>query len=427
MTTAQRPSSLWRHRDFMHLWGGQAVSEVGSQVTFIALPLLAVITLHATTFEAALLEAAGSAAFLLIALQAGSLVDRWRKKRIMVWSDLLRGVLLASVPVAHLAGILTLAQLYVVALLISVLTVFFDVAYQAYLPMLVADDQLVDGNAKIGGSQSFAQVAGPSVGGALVGAVGAAYAVAVDVVSFAVSAVLTGRVRDPEPAPEPRPAGARLRTEIRAGLAFVFGHRVLRKVLGCTATHNFFANMTGALDVVFLVRVLGASGRTVGFVFALGALGGLAGAALARRLATRVGTARIVWVSVLVEAPFLFARPFAFSGWGVLLVSLTGAGMAAASVVYNVAQVSYRQAVTPRHLLGRMTASARFVVWGVSPLGAVAGGALGTLLGIRTTLFIAAVGGSLSVLWVLASPLARVRDVADLPPELGGTAAVAAS
>lgn len=421
MTTAQRPGSLWRHRDFMYLWGGQAVSEVGSQVTFIALPLLAVITLHATTFQAALLAAAGSAAFLLVALQAGTLVDRWRKKRIMVWADLLRGVLLATIPAAQLAGVLTLAQLYVVALLVSVLTVFFDVAYQSYLPMLVAEDQLVDGNAKIGGSQSFAQVAGPSVGGALVGAVGAAYAVAVDVLSFAVSTVLTGRIQDPEPTPEPRPAGTRLRTEVREGLAFVLGHPVLRKVVGCTATHNFFSNMTGAVEVVFLVRVLGASGRVVGFVFALGALGGLAGAALARRLADRVGTARIVWVSLVAGTPFLFAQPLAFSGWGVLLVSLTGAGMAATSVVYNVAQISYRQTVTPRRLLGRMTASTRFIIWGVMPLGALTGGALGTLLGVRPTLFIGAAGASLAVLWVLASPLGRVRDVADLPPELGGT------
>lgn len=423
MSTVQPSGSLWRHRNFMYLWGGQAVSEVGSQVTFIALPLLAVVTLHATTFEAALLEAAGSAAFLLVALQAGSLVDRWRKKRIMVWSDLLRGVLLATIPLAQLAGVLTLAQLYVVALLISTLTVFFDVAYQSYLPILVAEDQLVDGNSKIGGSQAFGRVAGPSVGGTLVGTVGAAYAVAVDVLSYAVSTALTARIRDPEPVPDPRPAGTRLRTEIREGLAFVLRHPVLSKVVACTATFNFFSNMSGAVEVVFLVRVLDASGGVIGAVFALGALGGLTGAVLARRLAARVGTARIVWVSIVAGMPFLFARPFAFSGWGVLLVSLTSAGLTATSVVYNVAQVSYRQTVTPRRLLGRMNASTRFVVWGVMPLGAVAGGAFGTLLGIRVTLFLGAVGASLSVLWILASPLGRVREVADLPPELGGRTA----
>lgn len=420
MTSSRNPASLWRHRDFLHLWSGQAVSEVGSQVTTIALPLLAVTTLHATTFEVAVLAAATSSAFLLVALQAGTLVDRWRKKRVLVWSDLLRGLLLATVPVAWLLGVLTLGQLYVVALVASVLTVFFDVAYQSYLPLLVAQDQLVDGNAKIAGSQSFGMVAGPSLGGLLVGAVGAAYAVAADVVSFAISTVLTARIRTAEPAPAPRPAGTRLRTEIREGLAFVLGHRVLCRVVACTATANFFSNVTGALDVVFLVRVLGASGRTVGLVFALGALGGLAGATLASRLAARVGTARIIWMSILLEAPFLFAVPLAFRGWGVLLVSVGVAGMSAAAVLYNVAQVSYRQTVTPRHLLGRMNASTRFIVWGVMPLGALTGGALAGVLGIRATLLLAAAGGSLAALWVLTSPLGRVRDIADLPAALGG-------
>jgi len=383
---------------------------------------LAVTALHATTFEVALLEAASSAAFLLVALQAGALVDRWRKKRVLVWSDLLRGVLLATIPLANLAGVLTLVQLYVVAFAVSVLTVFFDVAYQSVLPILVADDQLVDGNAKMAGSQSFAEVAGPSLGGVLVGAVGAAYAVAVDVLSFAVSTVLTTRVRGLGPtelATGSRAAGPALRTQIREGLAFVFGHPVLRQVVGCTATANFFASVAGALDVVFLVRVLGAGSRAVGFVFALGALGGLAGAVLARRLADGIGTARIIWVSILAEIPFLFARAFAFPGIGVLLVSLTWAGMSATGVVYNVAQVSYRQSVTPRHLLGRMNASTRFVVWGVMPLGALTGGLLGSLLGIRPTLFLAAVGGSLSVLWILLSPLARARNLTDLTPADG--------
>ena len=194
--------------------------------------------------------------------------------------------------------------------------------------MLRVEDQLVDANAKISGSQSFAEVAGPSLGGVLVSAIGAAYTVGVDVLSFAVSTVLTARIRDPETARVATSAPVAvspLRGQIREGLAFVFGHPILAKVVGCTATANFFASVAGALDVVFLVRVLGASSRVVGFVFALGALGGLAGAVMARQLANRIGTARIIWVSILAEAPFLFARAFAFPGVGVLLVSLTWA------------------------------------------------------------------------------------------------------
>lgn len=416
---ARTASSLWGSRDFMRLWGGQAVSELGSAVTMLALPLLAVSPLHASTFEVALLSAAGSAAFLVVALQAGALVDRWRKKRVMVWSDVLRAALLATVPLAQAAGVLTLAQLYVVALATSVLTVFFDVAYQSYLPILVNGDQLVDGNAKIAGSQSFAQVAGPSIGGALVSAFGAAYALVADVASFAVSTVLTSQVRDPEPPPTPQQAGIRMRDQVREGLEFVLRHPVLRKVVGCTATFNFFSSATEALVVVFLVRVLHASPWMVGGVFALGAVGGLAGAALAAPLARRVGGSRIIWISILCEVPFLFGTPLAFSGWGVLLVSLTAFGGSAAAVVYNVAQVSYRQAVTPAPLLGRMNASTRFIVWGVNPLGALAAGALASVTSIRTSLLVAAVGASLAGLWVLASPLRTARDLTDLPPGLG--------
>jgi len=400
----------------MLMWTGQAVSEVGSQVTLLALPLLAALTLHATTFEIAALSAATSAAFLLVALQAGALVDRLSKRRVMVRSDVLRALALATVPAAKALGLLTIWQLYAVALITSVLTVFFDVAYQSYLPVLVGHDQLVDGNAKIGGSQSFAQFAGPSLGGLLVGAVGAAYAVIVDVISFVVSTGATAAIRDPEVTPQRRPAGTRLRVEIAEGLGFVLRHPILKMVVGCTATSNFFSSMWGGVEIVFLVRVLHASPRVIGVVFALGAVGGLAGAALSRRLARAIGSARIIWVSLLLAVPFAFAGPAAFPGWGLLLISVSVFALTLSAVVYNVAQVSYRQAVTPSALLGRMNASTRFIVWGVMPLGALAGGALGTLIGIRPTLYVAAAGQSLAVLWVIASPLFGLRDVPATDP-----------
>lgn len=416
--TGPRPPTLWRHRDFMLLWTGQAVSEVGSQVTMLAIPLLAALTLHATTFEIALLTAASSAAFLLVALQAGALVDRMRKKRVMVRADLLRALVIATVPLAQVLGVLTIWQLYVVSLATSVLTVFFDVAYQSYLPVLVDTDQLTDGNAKIGASQSFAQFAGPGLGGLLVAAVGAAYAVVVDAVSFVVSMVSTSAIHDPEPAPASRPPGTRLRTEIAEGLGFVLRHPILKRVVGCTATGNFFSSMWGGVEIVFLVRVLHASPRVIGVVFALAALGGLIGAALCARVTRAVGSARIIWLSQLVVIPFLYAGPSAFPGWGVLLISVSGFAGGVMSVIYNVSQVSYRQAVTPRHLLGRMNASTRFIVWGVMPLGALAGGALATVIGIRPTLYVAATGGSLAVLWVIFSPLYGLRDV----PAVAGVA-----
>jgi MFS family permease len=407
---------LWRHRDFLLLWGGQSISEIGSSVTTLALPLLAVISLHASTFEVGALTACTTAAFLLVALPAGAWVDRWRRKPVLVWSDAGRVVLIGSIPVAKAFGVLTLGQLYAVALLTGVLTVFFDVAYQSYLPFLVEPDQLVDGNGKIGASQSFAQVAGPSVGGALVGSIGAAYAVVVDAASFGVSTAATAAIRRRDPPPVPKQNRSRLRDDIREGLAFVVRHPILKKVVGCTGTYNFFSSMMFAVEAVFLVRTLHASPGVIGLVFSAGSVGGLIGGVVAGRLARRIGSARIIWVSVVVAAPFGLLIPLAGRGWGVALV---GGGMFAgsmSSVVYNVAQVSYRQAICPPRLLGRMNASVRFIVWGTMPLGGLAGGGLGALIGARMTTLVAALGGCTAALWVVFSPLRGMRDVPTQEP-----------
>lgn len=406
-----RPAPLWRHRSFMLLWTGQAVSEVGSQVTGVAVPLVALLTLHASTFEVALLSAANGAAFLFVALQAGAVIDRVRKRPVLLSTDLARALLLATVPVAQAFGALTLAQLYAVALLSSVLTVFFDVAYQSVLPLLVEPDQLVDGNGKIGASQSFAQLGGPPLGGLLVAAVGGAYAVAVDAASFLVSTAATAAMGVDEPRPAPAAAGRRLGTEIREGLGFVLRHPVLAKVVGCTGTANFFSGMSGAVEVVFLVRVLHAGSAVVGLVFGLSAVGGLLGAATSGWISRRVGSARTIWLSLSVTAPFALLGPLAFPGWGVLLLTAAAAVTSFGAVVYNTAQVSYRQAITPARLLGRMNASVRFVVWGTIPVGALLGGVLGSLLGVRATLLVAALGGCTAALWVIFSPLFGRRDV----------------
>lgn len=410
-----KSDSLLRNRNFMLLWGGQTVSDTGSAVTQLALPLLAVITLGASTFQVSLLEAASSAAFLFVALQAGAIVDRLRKKRIMVVSDVVRAVALASVPIAKAAGQLTIWQLYAVALVMSVATVFFDVSYQSFLPAVVTKEQLVDGNGKLASTDSFARLAGPSLGGALVGAIGAAYAVAVDIVSFVVSGIATQAIEDNEPVPAPREKGRKLRTDIREGMSFVVGEPILSRVVRSTATSNFFSSLGGAVSAVFLVRTLHASPLVIGLVFSLGAIGGLAGAASAAKLARRFGSARIIWVALLIDVPFSFATPLAFRGAGILLVAVADASLGFAAVVYNTAQVSYRQAITPQPLMGRMNASVRFIVWGVQPLGALAGGGLATLLGFRPTLFIAAAGAAFSAYWVIRSPLFGMRDVPAAP------------
>jgi MFS family permease len=409
----RRPrGGLWDHRDFLLLWGGQTVSEMGSAVTQLALPLTAVVVLKATTFQVGLLTTATTAAFALIALPAGAIVDRLLKRKIMVSCDVIRMLLIGSVPAAAALGVLTLAQLYVVALAAGVCTVFFDVSYQSYLPALVSREQLMDGNGKLGASQSFAQLAGPGLGGGLVALAGAAGAMTADAVSYAVSVGSLLAIRTRERPQQAAGTGVRgLRAEIAEGLGFVVRHPILRKIVACTGTSNLFNAMAMALEIIFLVRVLHVRPAVTGLLIALSALGGVAGGVLSGRLARRIGSARIIWVSILVFGVPSLLVPLAWRGWGVVLFPAGYAALFFAGVVYNVAQVSYRQAVCPPRLLGRMNAAVRWIVWGTLPLGALIGGALGSTIGVRPTLWIGFIGSWAAGFWVFFSPLRRMRDI----------------
>jgi MFS family permease len=408
---------LLRHRDFRLLWGGESVSELGSQVSLLAIPLLAVRTLHATAFEMGLLTAASTAAFLIVGLPAGVWVDRVRRRRLMIGADLGRVLALGSIPVAAAVGGLTLAQLFVVTLVSGVLTVFFDVAYQSYLPALVGREHLVEGNAKLTGSAEVAAVAGPGVAGALVQAVGSSAAVAVDSVTFFVSAVAVGAIRSPEPKPTvPEGGHAGLMEGIAQGLRFVFGNALLRAIAATTATSNLFSGVAAAVEIVFLVRQVHASPGVIGLLFALGGVGGVAGAFSAGPIARRVGGARATIIGIAGSVGALLI-PLTMPGAGLLYF---GAGLLMVSfsaTVYNVNQVSFRQRLCPDRLLGRMNATMRFVVWGVLPIGALIGGIMGAVFGLRTTLWIGALGQAVAGIWLLASPMRRLRDFPDPPPE----------
>ena len=425
--------SLWRHRDFLLLWGGQTVSEMGSAITQLALPLTAVVLLGASTLQVGLLTAAATAAFALIALPAGALVDRHAKRRLMIWCDAARLVIIGSVPVAAGLGVLTLAQLYVVAATAGVCTVFFDVAYQSLLPVLVDKQDLVDGNGKLGATQSFAQVTGPGIGGGLVGLVGAAGAMTADAISYGVSVVSLLAIRAREPAPQDhedhedhqdhqdhrdhhrhRPG---LRAEIAEGLSFVLRHPILRKIVAATGTANLFLTMAIALEIVFLVRVLHVRPAGTGLLVAAGSLGGVAGGVLSGRLARAIGSARIIWFSLLVLSLPSFLAPLAEPGWRVAAFPVGLAASTFSGVVYNVAQVSYRQAICPPRLLGRMNAAVRWVVWGTIPLGGILGGVFGTVLGVRPTLWLGFAGCWAAGFWVFFSPLRRLRDVPQEGPQ----------
>jgi len=402
--------TLWRHRNFLLLWSGQTISEMGSAVTQLALPLTAVIVLRASTFQVGALTAAETLPFALIALPAGAIVDRRTKRWLMIWCDIGRMLIIGSVPLAAAFGTLTLGQLYAVAVAAGVCTVFFDVSYQSYLPALIGTDELVEGNGKLGATQAFAQLAGPGLGGGLVGLIGAARALSADAISYAVSvaSLLAIRAREEQPHPDQR---QRLTTEIKEGLTFVLRHPILRKIVACTGTANLFGSMAMALQIIFLIRVLHVRPAATGLLIAVAALGGVVGGALSGRLSRRIGSARIIWFSMLVLSLPQLLVPLAEPGWRVAAFAVGLAGFWFSAVIYNVAQVSYRQAICPPRLLGRMNAAVRWIVWGTLPIGGLLGGAFGTALGIRATLWVAFAGSWLAGWWVFFSPLRTMRDI----------------
>jgi MFS family permease len=406
---------LWRHPDFLKLWSAETISQFGSQVSALALPLVAILVLDASAFEVAALGTIEFLPFILFTLPAGVWVDRLPRRPILIAGDFGRAALLATIPVAYVADVLTLGQLYVVGFLVGICTVFFDVAYQSYLPSLVTRDQIIDGNSKLEISRSTAQIGGPGVGGALVEIFTAPYAVLVDAVSFLGSGLFVLRIRkQEEPTVSPRADGVKpsMWTELKEGLRFVLGNPNLRAQAGCTATSNFFFSVTFSILLVYVVRELELSPGVIGFVFSVGASGSLLAAFTATRVSRRFGIGRTTIAVTLVQGPATALIAFAPEG-NRAIPYLLGSQLLLAFVivVYNIVQLSYRQAICPPRLQGRMNSVMRFIVWGTIPPGTLAGGALGTWIGLRETIVIGAIGGGLSFLWILLSPQRRLRDM----------------
>jgi MFS family permease len=376
---------------------------------------VAVETLTVDEFEVGVLAALTTAAFLLVGLPAGAWVDRVRRRGVLIAGDIGRAVLLATVPVAWWTGMLTLWQLYAVAFLHGILTVFFDVAYQSYLPHLVGRGNLVEGNSRLESVRALSHVGGPGAAGSLIQVVTAPVALLADAAALALSAVFVIRIAKREA--RPRRPDTHLMRDIAEGLRFVLGHRLLRSIAACTGTANLCSAATGAMLIFFLRRDLGLDAGVIGLILSVAGIGGVVGALVARRFAAWVGQGPAIWLSAGCTAPFALLFPLAEPGWRIWLAAAGGAVVAVGVVVYNVTQVSFRQAVTPDHLLGRMNATMRFLVWGTQPIGAIVGGALGSSLGARTTLVIGAVGGSLAFLAVLLSPLRTMRELPSTPTE----------
>lgn len=404
------------HPDFRRLWTGDALGQFGAQLTGLALPVYAVQSLDATEWQMGLLTAAETAAFLVIGLPAGAWVDRMRKRRVLLASDLARAAVLTVVVVAAMTGHASIPLLIGAGLVISVASVFFDVSHQSYVPGLVGLDHIVEGNSKLQATQSVAAVAAPAVGGLLLKVITAPALIAVNVVMYVTSAFAVWRIRHVETPPHPdthRP----LRTEIAEGLSFVVHQPILRRIVATTGLGNFANSIQTAVLVIYALRVLDLGTAAWGTVVSASAVGGLVGAVVAGRLARWVGEARLVPLSMLAAVPAAALTPLAFvlpfPPSVVLIVG--GVTFSFAIVLYNVAQVSFRQRVCPPALLGRMNASVRFIVWGTIPIGGVLGGWLGTHLGVVPTLWVAVAITALSVLPVLISPLLGMRDLPAAP------------
>ena len=411
---------LWHHGDFMKLWAGQSISEFGTAVSQLAIPLVAVIILKASAFEVAALGTVQFLPFLLFTLPAGVWVDRLSRRLVLIVGDAGRALLLASIPAAYVADVLTLGQLYAVAFLAGILTVFFDVAYQAYLPSLVEREHLVEGNSKLQVTVSGAQIAGPGLAGALISAISAPYAIVVDAISFVVSGGFTVAIQKRERLPE-KPADGnkpRMRTELWEGLRYVLRHRYLLPQAISTGTSNFFTNLLFAIYVVYAVRSLHLSAALIGVAFMGGGIGWLLGSLFANRLGSALGLGRATILGAGLCGPSELLVPLAPHSFPLPFLIASGIGSGFGAVVYNIQQVSLRQAITPERMQGRMNAVMRFLVWGTIPLGSLTGGALASTIGLRATLFVGALGTVLAAVPIALSPVRHVKELPTEPEEV---------
>jgi len=413
MPTRWRLTGLWRQPDFMKLWAGQTISVGGTAVTDLALPLTAALTLTATPTQMGLLGALDVLPYLLVSLLAGVWVDRLRRRPVLIAADLGRAGLLASIPIAALLGRLGLMQLYAVAFLVGTLSVIFNVAYQSFLPSVVARDHLVEGNGKLAVSASVGQVAGPGIGGSLVQLLTAPVAIAVDALSYVASATLLTLIHAPEPRSRRPDERHGVRAEISEGLRAVVRQPVLRVLVGAWSIYEFSVGLLLAVLLLYLTRDLGLAPALLGGVFMVGSVSGVAGAALTGWVARRLGLGLSIAAALAVLALGTVCLPLAgvFHSVAVPLVVLgqilSGIGL----TVSGSTQTSLRQAVTPGRLRGRVNASHAFLTSGVRPFGALLGGVLGQRVGLPATLTIGALGILVAAAWITSSPVRAIHTV----------------
>jgi len=402
--------NLWGHGDFMRFWFSDTVSQFGNQFSGFALPVLAVLSFDATPLDIGIITAFAIAPYPLLGLFVGVWVDRFRKRRIMVVCNLGRMVTLASVPIGYVLGVLSLTQIFAVALVNGVFSVFFDISYQAYLPILVDRGDLIEGNQKLQLSASGAQVAGPGVAGLVYQAIGGAFTVAADAIGYLVSAVGLLSVKKDEPAKvrdekDPPPD---FFAEMREGLDVVLGNRYLRMIAGSTATSNLGTNMVGAVMTIFALRMLHFTAAEYGLVGSVGAVGFLVGVLNVNRFTARIGLGRTLAISIAVPW-VLVLLPLASLGYAFLVLAGISFIVGVSVPAYNVNQISLRQAITPDRLQGRMNATMRTIVWGTIPVGSLLGGLLGNAVGVVDAIYAGGAIAGLASAWIALSPVVKLR------------------
>jgi MFS family permease len=418
----QAPRSLLRDADFLKLWIGQSVSAFGTQVTLLAVPILAALALRVSPLEFGLLSTIEFLPFVLLSLPAGVWVDRLPRRPILIWGDIGRAIGLLSIPIAFALNVLTIWQLYIVVFLTGCLTVFFDVAYQSYLPSIVERDQLVEGNAKLELTRQASQRLGPGIAGVLIGVLTAPFAVLLDAISYAVSAVFVAWIRRREPpvvphdaATGPRPS---MRKEIVVGVRYVTGQPVLRALALTVAIEYLFGTIADSILILHLVTERQFSPALIGLAFTLGSIGVIGGALLTGRLTKALGVGRMIVLAAVFDSvswlPLAIAPdPLLFAGLTTTIVSLSFFGM-----FWNVNAMSLRQAITPPGMRGRMNATMRLISWGTIPVGSILGGVLGGAIGLHNTIWVGAIGSLITFIPVALSPIWQMRTMPDTADEV---------
>jgi MFS family permease len=408
-TTRRWLPRLLRETPFRRYWSAQTVSLFGDQISALALPLLAVLGTQAGPAEMGYLTAAALIPNLLFSLLAGAWIDRYpRKRQIMIIADIGRALLLAAVPVAFLLDLLTLEQLYLVAFLSGTLTVLFEVSASTLFVSLVPRKDYIEANTLLNGSRAMSYVAGPSAGGILVQTLTAPIALLADVASYLVSAVFLLKIQPTEPPPSDEGG-----LGIGQGLRFIARSPVLRSILLGTTTLNLFNYMFAALFVLYVSTELGVSPGLLGAVIGAGAFGALLGATVTSRIAGKLGIGRTLVLSFVVFPAPLLLVPLAGGSTplvlGMLFVAefLSGLGV----MMLDITAGSVQTAAIPDPLRARVSGAQRTINYGIRPIGALLGGALGATLGVRSTMWIATIGAIAGVLWVLPSPVAKLRDL----------------